>query len=134
GPTILLECVLVLLLSGCGEQPSVLVDSSPGERVPLRHENDQRDVQEALPAPVEVAFESEQENHKTEATAEQPAEQTRPPDRRPPHDDQKLAAAGIHVYESRRLKLYTDVDEAKASALPPLVDQLYEALEKYFGP
>jgi hypothetical protein len=58
----------------------------------------------------------------------------RPPDRRPAHDDAVLAAAGIHAYESRRLKLYTDIDPDVAKTLPPLADQLYEALVDYFGP
>lgn len=58
----------------------------------------------------------------------------RPDDRRPRHDNAKLAQAGIHLYESKRLKLYTDIDRKIAKTLPPLIDQLYDALEQYFGP
>lgn len=59
---------------------------------------------------------------------------SRPADARPKHNDQKLAAAGIHRYESKRLRLYTDIDPDVAKTLPPLVDQLYDALAEYFGP
>lgn len=58
----------------------------------------------------------------------------RPDDNRPRHDDRALAARGIRVYESARLKLYTDIDPAVASTLPPIVDQAYAALTDYFGP
>ncbi|MFN0199166.1 MAG: hypothetical protein ACKVT0_20650 [Planctomycetaceae bacterium] len=60
-------------------------------------------------------------------------EQFRPADTRPQHDDAKLAALGIKRYESRRLRLYTDVDEEFARQIPPIVDQAYEAWEEYFG-
>jgi hypothetical protein len=58
----------------------------------------------------------------------------RPLDRRPVHDDAKLAAAGIHRSESKRLRLYSDIDPEIARALPPVADQLYDALVAYFGP
>ena len=58
----------------------------------------------------------------------------RPDDDRPQHDDAALAELGIEVYSSHRLKLYTDVPAEVAGKLPPLVDQLYRHIEKYFGP
>lgn len=58
----------------------------------------------------------------------------RPDDRRIRHDEQRLAEVGIHVFESKRLKLYTDIDAEIARTLPPLIDELYLALEDYFGP
>lgn len=58
----------------------------------------------------------------------------RPADARPTHNDAALAKVGIHVYESRRLKLYTDIAPEKARPLPPLMDQAYRAWEEYFGP
>ena len=63
-----------------------------------------------------------------------PRPKHRPPDTRVVHDDEKLAEAGIHKYESKRLRLYTDIDPQAAQWLPPLVDQIYDAWEKYFGP
>jgi len=57
----------------------------------------------------------------------------RPADRRPPHDDRRLAEAGIRLFESKRLKLYTDIDEEVARTLPPLVDAIYPAWGEYFG-
>ena len=58
----------------------------------------------------------------------------RPADTRPRHDDTRLAEIGIFKYESKRLKLYTDIDPESAKSLPRLIDLAYEALEEYFGP
>ena len=58
----------------------------------------------------------------------------RPDDLRRPHDDAKLAEAGIPVFESKHLKLYTDIDANVARTLPLLIDQVYVAWEDYFGP
>ena len=57
----------------------------------------------------------------------------RPRDQRPSQDDRKLASVGIRKYESKHLKLYTDIDPVKAKDLPQLVDQAYLAWEAYFG-
>ncbi|MEX1098038.1 MAG: hypothetical protein WED34_18490 [Planctomycetales bacterium] len=57
----------------------------------------------------------------------------RPPDRRPRHDDERLARMGIRRYESRRLALYTDIPAEKARLLPPLLDRAYDAWVEYFG-
>lgn len=57
----------------------------------------------------------------------------RPSDDRPQHDDARLAKLGIHKYESKRLKLYTDIDPKAARILPPLIDRAYPAWVKYFG-
>ena len=40
---------------------------------------------------------------------------------------------GIRLYESRRLKLFTDVESAAAEPLPPLLDALFDEWERYFG-
>ena len=50
------------------------------------------------------------------------------------HDDAQLAELGVHLYESNRLKLYTDIDPEIARQLPEYVDQAYEAMVEYFGP
>ena len=58
----------------------------------------------------------------------------RPSDTRPRHDAEKLESLGIHRHESRRLILYTDIDDEQARPIPGLVDQAYDAMVKYFGP
>lgn len=68
------------------------------------------------------------------AKAAPPEPVFRPSDQRKPHDDEALAKAGIRKYASRRLLLYTDIDPARAEALPPLMDRVYDAWEAYFGP
>ena len=57
----------------------------------------------------------------------------RPSDDRPPVDPAELKKLGIDLFQSRRLKLFTDIDADIAKTLPPLVDQAYVAWEKYFG-
>lgn len=55
-------------------------------------------------------------------------------DDRPQHDDAALAESGIHVYESKRLKLYTDIHPESARPLPPVIDAAYAEWVRYFGP
>ncbi len=47
--------------------------------------------------------------------------------------DEQLKKLGIEIYESKRLKLFTDIDAKVAKTLPPLIDQAYDAWEEYFG-
>lgn len=44
-----------------------------------------------------------------------------------------LAAIGIRRYESQRLVLYSDIDPAVATELPPLIDAAYVVWTRYFG-
>ena len=95
------------------------VASAPGLKKPSS------DTPEPDPAP---------KNPFAAVTGAAPQQVFRPNDPRAPHDDRKLAALGIRLYESKRLKLYTDIDPAVAATLPPVIDQAYDALVKYFGP
>ena len=65
--------------------------------------------------------------------ASSPVPVFRPDDRRSRQDDSRLAEAGIRLFESRRIKLYTDIAPDVAKALPGLIDELYLAWEEYFG-
>lgn len=58
----------------------------------------------------------------------------RPSDTRPAHDDTRAAELGIRRYDSRHLRLYTDIEPEIAKTLPPLVDQIFQAWSDYFGP
>ena len=57
----------------------------------------------------------------------------RPDDQRPKHDHRRLAEMGIRLYESKRLKLYTDIDAEAARRLPSVIDAVYPAWGEYFG-
>jgi hypothetical protein len=57
-----------------------------------------------------------------------------PDDDRPRPDLDSLGLKGIRCFESKRLRLYTDLPEDLAATLPPLADRLHETLEAYFGP
>lgn len=61
------------------------------------------------------------------------ADAYRASDTRPRHDDRKLSRIGIHKYESKHLRLYSDIDPKLAESLPPLMDLAYSAWEAYFG-
>jgi hypothetical protein len=65
---------------------------------------------------------------------EPPAPVFRRADRRPNIDDAKLQPLGIARFESKRLKLYTDVAAEKVRSALPAVDAAYDALVAYFGP
>jgi hypothetical protein len=57
----------------------------------------------------------------------------RPAVKRAEYDDARLRELGIVKFESKRLRLYTDIDPAKARTIPALVDQVYDAWTGYFG-
>lgn len=65
--------------------------------------------------------------------ANTPAPVFRPDDQRPKFDDAALTVLGIQRYESRRLRLYTDIDAELAKPLPAVIDAAYDALSAYFG-
>lgn len=87
------------------------------------------------PAPLErTPAESSQGQDSVAESRRIPEQIFRPDDVRPVHDDKKLAELGINVFESQRLKLYTDIEPKFARSLPGLIDQAYQALVDYFGP
>ena len=57
----------------------------------------------------------------------------RSPDDRPRVDSQQMEKLGIRIFESPRIKLFTDIEPAIAKTLPPLIDQAFVAWEEYFG-
>ena len=57
----------------------------------------------------------------------------RSPDDRPRVDPQQVEKLGIRMFESQRIKLFTDIEPEIAKTLPPLVDQAFVAWEEYFG-
>jgi len=60
--------------------------------------------------------------------------QRRIADDRPPLNEKRLQANGISRYDGRRLILLSDLPADKVAHLPTLADQLFAALEAYFGP
>ncbi|QDT56129.1 hypothetical protein Pan44_41800 [Caulifigura coniformis] len=58
----------------------------------------------------------------------------RPAVARSEYDDARLRELGIEKFESKRLRLFTDIDPAKARPLPLLVDRLYDVWTAKFGP
>lgn len=125
----------ICLACGCGgsapsEQPpkrtKPATSAVPSRDVPLPSERapveDAPSQQAASPEPVTQTVETAV-----------PQQIVRPSDARPRHDDERLQLLGIRKYESKRLKLYTDIDPAVAETLPVVIDRAYEALESYFG-
>lgn len=57
----------------------------------------------------------------------------RPSDVRHQRDPAKLEARGIRTFESKRLRLHTDIDPKTAETLPRYIDAVYDAWVNYFG-
>ena len=133
--TLVLLCA-ASLMSGCGGASSpvapVAKAKTPKPASPSADPAPPK-KKEVPVVPVDVA---EGDVHSDKASTEQPASQQvfRPNDARKPRDDQRLAEVGIRCSESKRLKLYTDIDPKVAETLPAVIDQAYDALEAYFGP
>ncbi len=68
-----------------------------------------------------------------EPKAERVGDLFRPSDDRPLISKEQVKAFGIQIYESKHLRLFTDIDPNVAETLPPLVDQAFVAWENYFG-
>lgn len=123
---------LIIALIGCtGEKPS-------RPKLPARDEKLQLPAQ-SVPVLAEKlsnqmpAVESPPDERVADTlTVAAPA--FRPDDQRPQFDDAALAVLGIHRYESKRLRLYTDIPAEAAKPLPVVIDAAYGALSDYFGP
>ena len=110
-------CLILLSISSCGTPPATQTK-----------QNKIRAKRPRVAAIQTPALETNDDSRPESGSS------VRPDDRRPSHDDNALEQTGIHAYESKHLKLYTDIDPEFAEKLPPLVDQLYAALSDYFGP
>lgn len=119
-----LLCMVVL--GGCGGQDAAQTNAPPpaDKQIANRAEED---------PPAKPEEQSVVEDLSQQIPLE-PAPVYRPDDDRAQHDDKALAAIGIHLYESKRLKLYTDIDPEIARTLPAIMDQAYDAWVDYFGP
>jgi len=124
-PYRLVALLIIFLSAGCGSQSAPMPTSPPpsaGQAVaahepPMLEDSSEELTETELPV-----------------VASEPDVLYRPDDQRPMHDRDQLASVGIHCYESKRIRLYTDIEPDIARTLPPLVDQLYDALVEYFGP
>ncbi len=121
----LVGVVLVLMLVGCGGDRRA---TNPDSTKSAAH---QRDTTQKPPSPrkdapvaVEIADGTAKDKpveRSAPSSPDVPQPVHRPDDQRPKHDDRRLAEAGIRLYESKRLKLYTDIDA------------VYPAWVEYFG-
>jgi len=134
--------VIGAVVGGCGQDDGAPAQS-PGETVPLKSDGTtpQSDASsspfEPVTAdetqPVEPTTETDTVNQQPVKPSPAPQPIFRKSDVRPRRDDAKLAQLGIRAFESKRLKLYTDIDPKLAAKLPPLIDAAYVAYEAYFG-
>ena len=129
--------VFVLMLVGCGG------DRRTADSNSTKNSANQRAIQqESQPSPRKEADSVEttpgvvidgQVDRIPPSSPQAPQPIHRPDDQRPKHDDRRLAEAGIQLYESKRLKLYTDIDAEAARTLPSLIDAVSLAWIEYFG-
>lgn len=126
---------LAVGLAGCGaaKPPQPATEPIAQSRPTTKSAPPKNEPRVEKPSDPPVKTEPDQQPAPTQTTPE-PQPVFRPDDQRPAHDDQKLADLGIRRYDSKRLRLYTDIDPAIAATLPPVIDQAYQALTDYFGP
>lgn len=93
-------------------------------------ENSDPPDREQVPPPATIAPPAEPQQLAQAA----PAPVYRPTERNTQYDDALLARVGIRRFDSKHLRLYTDIEPEIARTLPPLMDQAYAAWEDYFGP
>lgn len=145
---------LLLLISGCNDQTprgasrsSAASQSSATDSVPENHGPQTSStspkappIAESKPSDAKTITVSKSETDVEKKPApkpEKPAEPQpvfRPSDTRPKHNVQELERHGIRTYESKRLRLYTDIDPKIAETLPKFVDAVYDAWVAYLGP
>lgn len=126
-----LSAVLLLVLVCCGCGSPAPVGTAPAPIVDAAATADeQSDSAREVSQTSNIGVPRESS---TTPPDEPPPPSFRPPDERPRHNADAAAGQGIHLYESRRLKLYTDIDPDQAAALPPLLDALFDEWQAYFG-
>ncbi|TWT49811.1 hypothetical protein KOR42_38840 [Thalassoglobus neptunius] len=120
---------LAMVSVGCSDSPSPheLIRSAPETAVVTTRSSVSKDNETASNEGAET-LESD------EIVDSRPEPVFRPDDDRRFVDPQVLQNADIDVYESKRLRLYTDVDANIARNIPPLIDLVYERLVEDFGP
>ena len=139
---LVIAALIGAVVGGCGQDDGAPAQS-PGETVPRKSDGTTSKSDAASPPfevatgdaaqPVKPIEETDDANQQPVKPSPVPQPIFRKSDVRPRHDDAKLAKQDIRVYESKRLKLYTDIDPKLAAKLPPLIDAAYAAWEAYFG-
>jgi hypothetical protein len=143
---------LCLTLCGCGLRPQAPKANAKTKPPVTKTNAPQKSPKEpsppAVPTVISLPEESPKEPRETAAESPplvgtfqpevtpdpKPTKAYRPSDDRPKHDAKILEELGIRRYASKHLELYTDIKPELAQTLPGLADQLYVALEEYFGP
>lgn len=122
-----LICCLWIGLPGCEHADVPQPASTPAVQ------NTKRQDQPKTPRPAEMKTRVVDSKSDAETPPLRPEPVYRPADQRRQHDDARLNAAGVHLFESKRLRLYTDISVESARQLPDLVDQIYPVWESTLG-
>jgi hypothetical protein len=133
--------VMGLLFAGCGKAKAPAKPEAKSPAVAKKEASPEVPQRITLPAPV-----TQNKQAVAAAVADgPPAEKEkwqlsdvqqiyRPLDSRKPYDDVQLAKRGVIKVSTERLILYSDLPKKDLTGLPDLAEQLYPALEEYFGP
>lgn len=121
----------LLCCLGCGQKETPKKTKPENKRqVELRTTTNEKPVPDPVePRPIEAP-----QQHEEPATPAKPERVYRQSVTPRQFDDAALERQGIRRYESKHLRLYTDIGPELAKPLPPLFDEAYVAWEKYFGP
>ncbi len=116
-----------------GERRTLTRRASEGERSTALREGSRASVRPRWRVGLVLALFAWNVSAADEAPAPRDALLVRVPDDRPRFDPQEMEKFGIRLFESRHLKLFTDIDSEVARPLPKLIDQVFDEFEKYFG-
>lgn len=128
---------------GCGGSAKEAKSQQPKPQAAVQKRSPSKSATVNTGKPVEKAAKDDRDSdptdHAEDSANDQPevAEiQTiyRPSDSRPTYDDKKLTQRGFVKVQTGRLILYSDMPAKVLTGLPELADDLYPALEEYFGP
>jgi hypothetical protein len=115
------------------ETPNALPASSKGDAA-----NAQRATVTAFPETKEAVQRKADDNKDGSIPAVETPENPQPvfrrSDARQKHDAARLEQLGIGTFESKRLRLHSDIDPQAAASLPKIIDAVYDAWVEYFGP
>ncbi|MAT15575.1 MAG: hypothetical protein CMJ46_09940 [Planctomyces sp.] len=124
-------CSVWMLTAGCDTPANSPVGVAPGADLPSAPARPPVTTNNSTPEDFAIAEEDAVDISPPELTEPEPV--YRPADNRRVPEPELLSQLGIHVVESKHLRLYSDLPREQIESLPPLVDQLIAALEEYFG-
>lgn len=141
--TPLLCCLLfascVLIVAGCGNDDQQSTSARPSaahlessEPLGVTVADERIEPLQLQRSPAQESPSEDRVKVDLPAPAIEPTRLRLPDDRRDVNAE-RLGQVGIRIHESKRLRLVTDLPDEQVAVLPSVADEVFDALEKYFG-